>query len=108
MEKGMTDRRNGDADANRPTDTPAAAGSGKREPANVEGQALVYGRNPPAADEDQNVRGSGMTDIGDVAQNQMPGTPQDLAIHPADPLDEVRRHEFDRTVQEYQRKHRPR
>jgi len=102
----MTDK-NDRADANRPADAPAAAGRDKREPANVEGQAQVYGRNPPAAGEDQNTRGSGMTDIADAAQNQMPGTPQDLAIHPADPLDEVRRRDFDRTVQEYERKHRP-
>ncbi len=105
----MTDR-NGRADANRPVEAPAAAGrGGKREPAaNAEGQAQVYGRNPPAADEDQNIRGSGMTDIADVAQNQMPGTPQNLAIDPSDPLEEARRRDFDRTVQEYERKHRPR
>jgi hypothetical protein len=106
MEEGMTDK-NGSADANRPAEAPVAAGRGKHEPGNVGGQAQVYGRNPPAAGEDQNIRGSGMTDIADAAQNQMPGTPQDLAINPADPLDEVRRRDFDRTVQEYERKHRP-
>jgi hypothetical protein len=96
MEKGMADDRKDDRKGDAGTQRPAA-GAGN--------QAQVYGSNPPAPGEDQNIRGSGMTDIADVAQNQMPGTPQDLAIDPGDAMDEARRRDFDRTVQEYQRKH---
>jgi hypothetical protein len=99
--------KNEGAETNRPARALEAADDGKRGTATGgDGQAEVYGRNPPAADEDQNIRGSGMTDIADVAQNQMPGTPQDLAIDPEDPMAEVRRRDFDRTVKEYERKHR--
>lgn len=70
------------------------------------GQGTVYGRNPPARDEDQNVRGSGMTDIADEAQNQMPGTPQNITIEPRDKLEEPRRHEFDEAVAEHDKKRR--
>ncbi len=104
----MADEKQGNADMGRRSAAGDAASGGRREQtaAGPGDQAQVYGSNPPAPDEDQNIRGSGMTDIADVAQNQMPGTPQNLAIDPDDPMDDERRRDFDRTVQEYQRKHR--
>lgn len=43
-------------------------------------QAEAYGGNPPDRDEDQNLHESGMYDIADAAQNQMPGRPQNVII----------------------------
>lgn len=71
-------------------------------------QAELYGSNPPAPDEDQNIRGSDMTDAADVAQNQMPGTPQVLEIDPQHRLEEERRRAFDEMVEEHDRKERGR
>lgn len=44
------------------------------------GQGGAYGGNPPDLDEDQNLRESGMYDIADAAQNQMPGRPQNVTV----------------------------
>jgi hypothetical protein len=40
-----------------------------------------------------------MTDVADVAQNQMPGKPQNLAIDPSDAREEPRRREFEKAVE---------
>ena len=47
-----------------------------------------------------------MTDIADVAQNQMPGTPQDLAIDPQRRFEEERRRAFDEMVAEHEKHER--
>jgi hypothetical protein len=64
------------------------------------GQAPVPGRNPPGAGEDQSIRGSGQTDVADVAQNQMPGMPQNIRLNPRDALEEPRRRAFDELVKD--------
>jgi hypothetical protein len=64
----------------------------------VAGQAEAYGRAIPAGDTDQPLVSEGLTDFGDVAQNQMPGKPQHLRLDPRDALEEPRRREFDALV----------
>jgi uncharacterized protein DUF2383 len=53
-----------------------------------------HGSNSPDG-EGQSIRDAGPTDIGDAAQNQMPGTPQNLVLNPRDALEEPRRREFE-------------
>jgi hypothetical protein len=64
----------------------------------------IVGENAPAFAEGQGIRGAGMTDIGDVAQNQMPGRPQNWATGSHYTHDETRRREFDRLVAEHENK----
>jgi hypothetical protein len=59
---------------------------------------------PSSEDEGQDLRRSDETDIADVAENQMPGTPPNVTIHPRDPHEEARRREFERMVEEREKK----
>jgi hypothetical protein len=64
----------------------------------VAGQAEAYGRILPAGETELPLVTEGLTDFGDVAQNQMPGKPQHLRLDPRDALEEPRRREFDALV----------
>jgi rubrerythrin len=60
------------------------------------GMDRPYGRSHAADEGDP--RDQGMTDISDVAQNQMPGTPHNVRLNPRDALEEPRRRAFDEAV----------
>jgi hypothetical protein len=55
---------------------------------------------PVMQGEDAPITDSEMIDFGDEAQRQMPGEPPNLTIHPRAGLEEARRREFDRIVDE--------
>jgi hypothetical protein len=49
-------------------------------------------------EDEEEIREQGLTDIGDVAQVQMPGTPPNLRVNPRDALEEPRRRAFEEAL----------